>query len=216
MGSEYQVHARLSSPRIAAGCGDHLKLSVITSLAVCNLAVFVSQPEIGDLQVPKNQEVNQEDEKGTKRRREGTSTTELSKCQASMPDWLKVITGKLPEDFAAAADWKLKMHDGGLISCHSQCLAAVSPVLAVILRTENENDRVCVPLPAHLDSKTVAVFLRWLYRLEFWSLMTPDLAHDLALLANEWNIQGAVLQVHHSHSECHCPDYRKSLKMELA
>lgn len=99
---------------------------------------------------------------------------------------MDAISTELPEEMAAAADWNLKMSDGTLIPCHSFCLCAVSPVLAFTLATSSKD--VQVPVPATISQDAVFVFLRWVYRLKY--VLTPATAHQLALLCDEWDVQG--------------------------
>ena len=102
------------------------------------------------------------------------------------------LTGKfalfkeLPEEMAAAADWKLKMADEAFIPCHSMCLCAVSPVLAFTLKTTNKD--VHIPVPTAISEETISVFLRWIYCLKY--LLTPAIAYQICLLCHEWDIQG--------------------------
>lgn len=107
-----------------------------------------------------------------------------------MADPMESVFSLLPVEMADSADWKLKLKNGTKLRCHSYCLGAVSPVLAVAITTskkQNKNEmETCIPLPAYMDLEISLQFLRWVYHLDF--TMSTESAHGLASLSHEWNI----------------------------
>ena len=96
------------------------------------------------------------------------------------------ILDELPAEMGETTDWNVKLVDGTLLPCHSQCLGAVSPVLAFALKTANKD--ASIPFPKRLSQDAAHAFFRWVYRLNF--AFTPSLAYELALLSHEWDVKG--------------------------
>lgn len=99
---------------------------------------------------------------------------------------MDAIFNELPAEMRETTDWNIRLADGALLPCHSQCLGVVSPVLAFALKTANED--ASIPFPERLGSDTAIVFFRWVYRLSF--VFTPTLAYELALLSHQWDVKG--------------------------
>ena len=96
------------------------------------------------------------------------------------------IFKEMPAEMGEATDWNIKLSDGTLLPCHSQCLGAVSPVLAFVLKTASIDSYI--PFPSRLRRETATEFLRWVYRLKV--VFTSTLAYEMALLSHEWDVKG--------------------------
>lgn len=114
---------------------------------------------------------------------EASLESEVDNTAQKCKMYLDTIFSLLPKEMVAVADYKLRLYDGNCLDCHSQCLSAVSPVIAVTLATKDQS--VCIPLPEYVTVEAAAILLHWLYRLDYKGLMTPDRAHLVALLAHE-------------------------------
>ena len=99
---------------------------------------------------------------------------------------MEKLASELPDNFADRTDWTLKLVDGTQLPCHSQCVSAVSSVLAVAFTMDDT--AACFPLPLFVDRDIAIGFLRWTYRLDV--ALTADLAIGLARLGDMWNIKG--------------------------
>lgn len=95
---------------------------------------------------------------------------------------------ELPPEMNAAADWKVKLKNGTTLPCHSLCLAAVSPVLAVALATSTKES--CIPLPDYMDLESLYILLRWVYHLQY--TLNIKAAYNLALLSHEWDMKSKL------------------------
>ena len=102
---------------------------------------------------------------------------------------MNTIFDELPPEMGETTDWNVKLGDGTLLPCHSQCLGAISPVLAFALKTADKE--ASIPFPERLKHDTAIAFFRWVYRLKF--AFTPNLAFQLARLSHQWDVKGLLV-----------------------
>ena len=65
--------------------------------------------------------------------------------QPKLPRKMESIFEELPAEMGETSDWNVTLVDGTLLPGHSQCLGAVSPVLAFALKTADKE--ASVPFP---------------------------------------------------------------------